>query len=86
MLALQMLYNALRLGHPDTEAFKAEEEHLPFLNAAMQRQKADEYRQYDLTNKLQDLNQIYGTKDESRRTFEVRETGAKIDKTQCRKW
>jgi len=68
----EMLYNALRLGHPDTEAFKAEEEHLPFLNAAMQRQKADEYRQYDLTNKLQDLNQIYGTKDETRRTFEAK--------------
>lgn len=70
-----MLYNALKNGHPTSEAIKAEEQHLPFLNAAMDRHSANQYHEYDMTNKGERLSELHSNKRERREAFEVRDVG-----------
>eukprot|EP00803_Ostreobium_quekettii_P001789 evm.model.scf_3292.2 EVM.evm.TU.scf_3292.2 scf_3292:13676-13870(+) len=65
-----MLYNALKDGHPDKLTMKAEQEHLPHVQASFERTEKDEYHELDLTNKWADMDKIFFDKEEARKLFE----------------
>eukprot|EP00803_Ostreobium_quekettii_P000969 evm.model.scf_3123.2 EVM.evm.TU.scf_3123.2 scf_3123:11688-15273(-) len=68
----EMLYNALKDGHPDKLTMKAEQEHLPHVKASFERTEKDEYHELDLTNKWADMDKIFFEKEEARKLFEAK--------------
>jgi len=71
----EMLYNALKGGHPDSDAMKAEEEHLPFVRASFERSERDQYHEFDMINKGAELDKIFTEKEQARKAFELKMAG-----------
>ncbi|CAD7696616.1 unnamed protein product [Ostreobium quekettii] len=71
----EMLYNALKGGHPDSEAMEAEEAHLPYVKASFERSERDRYHEFDMTNKGEELDKIYKEKEQARKAFELKMAG-----------
>lgn len=70
-MCLQLLFNALVAGHSESDSLKNEQQHLPWVKAAWERQTADEYHKYDLTQASTNLNNIEAKRKTQREKFEV---------------
>lgn len=66
----EMLIRVLSDGEKSSESLKSEEQHLPFVKAAMDRQSENAYHQYDMTNKVEELERILMRKAHARKNFE----------------